>query len=93
MRNITWNDNSGREGITCIHAKMTLADLDWLKSMHPRGYFVHTTFVTNMSLRQYATNVGVVPAYFYFPEDDKGIALLAALRLMGMGNRITMENI
>jgi flavodoxin len=101
MRNVTWSDNTCLVGWTSIHGELTLEDMDWLTEMQPKGHFTATFYYLGgtMSSRVHKTKdmtwqqwMAIQPGehrtfYYTFPEDEKGIALLTALRLQGMQGR------
>lgn len=97
MKNVTWNDNLCTVGWTTVHGEFAARDMDWLLSMQPKGYFTPTFYTRgnelsqkeHLSWQEYMwTKPGESRRFYYsFPEDEKGVVLLTALRLQGMKGR------
>ena len=93
MKRLTWHDNVPRN-MANIHGIFTLEDLNWLKHMHPKGR-IGPTFSSPMTtlgtsperikqaFERYRTEE--LPFYFEFPIDARGVTLLTALKLKGLG--------
>jgi len=88
LKNLRWSDNTCTVGHTTIWAVMTCSDMEWLLQMHPAGHFVNTFYYSgprgNHDWINYTRVQGPGGFYFDFPLDEKGRALLTALRLHGM---------
>ena len=97
MKQLRWSDNTCSVGWTSIWAMMTAHDMDWLREMHPKGYFTNTFYYSIARVEDWPEVIRKLekditgdphfPFYFTFPEDAAGCALLAALRMMGMTAR------
>lgn len=89
MNQVSWSDNLCTVGWTTIHGWFDKRDRDWLASMVDRHHFSAT--VSRESQARLESFNTPCPYYFDFPEDDKGKALLSALRIMGMPGRREMR--
>jgi hypothetical protein len=91
MKYLNWSDNVCTIGWTSIHGVMNADDMEWMGKMHPAGHFTPTFFsrwswnhtVTPERIREHCGDESR-GFYFTFPEDERGQALLTALKFKGM---------
>lgn len=87
MIRLEWTDNLCTVGWTCIHARLTPDDIDYLMSKCPKGH-IHQTFLgdgnatlkTSDDVRKYLKKEQyTLPFYFDFPLNTDGIKFLKEL--------------
>lgn len=88
MYEVAWSDNTCSVGYTTIHGRLDKADREWLDSMAD-GWFTGTCHPNTIRLLE--AQGKPAPYYFTFREDERGKALITALRLMGMPGRRAMN--